>query len=239
VVAWGAGGFSLIQPPLALSDVVALAGGFNGCLALKNDGTVVAWGDNSRGQENIPSGLNNVVGIASGWYHNLAIVGDGKPVITSYVSRRSVGIGGTLRLAALATGAQPLRYQWQFQLADIPGATNATLTLANVSLNDSGDYRCIVSNDLESLNGPVTRLTVLREPLRFDTSPDALSLANNVVHLRLSGLVGAGPVTVYASTNLIDWEPVFNQAPVTGTLDFSDPTATNHPARYYKATEGP
>jgi hypothetical protein len=39
-------------------------------------------------------------------------------------------------------------YQWQFDNASIPGATNATLTLADVRTNESGSYSVIVT-DLE------------------------------------------------------------------------------------------
>ena len=196
------------------------------------------WGNNSYGQTNVPSALNNVVGIASGWFHNLAIVGDGKPVVTSFVPRRTVVAGGTLQLAALAAGAQPLRYQWQYKGTDIPGATSATLTISNVPLSAAGDYRCIISNGSASLAGPITTVTVVREPLRFETTPDALSFTNGTAHLRLAGLAGAGTVTIFASTNLTDWETVLSHAPVAGTLDFDDTAATNT-ARFYRAVEGP
>ena len=138
----------------------------------------------------------------------------------------------------VALVAPSLRYQWQFGGVDIPGATNATLTLANVPLNASGNYRCIISNDYGSLDGPTTALTVIREPLRFETTPDALSFTNGIAHLRLLGLAGAGAVTVFASTNLTDWETVLSHAPVAGSLDFDDTGATNT-ARFYRAVEGP
>src|SRR6185503_3284974 len=105
----------------------------------------------------------------------------------SFVSRRTVKAGGTLSLAALAVGAPPLRYQWQFDNADIPGATNAMLTLPGVPAAASGNYRCIISNNLDSLIGPVTAVTVGGEPLRFESGADALQITNGVVHLRLSG----------------------------------------------------
>ncbi|HKS37403.1 MAG TPA: immunoglobulin domain-containing protein, partial [Verrucomicrobiae bacterium] len=240
VAVWGTSNPSVTNPPAGLSDVVAIGAGFNGGrLALRSDGSLVAWGPNQYGESNIPPGVNNVIRIASGWSHHLAIVGDGKPAITGHVPRRSVRAGGTLRLAALAAGAQPLRYRWQLNGVDIAGATNATLTVSGMTAAEAGSYRCIVSNDLGSITGPITTVTVISEPLYFDTSVDGLHYTNSVIHLRLTNLSGVGPVTIYASTNLADWEGIHTNAPVAGTLDFTDLTATNHAARYYRAVEGP
>jgi len=238
VAVWGANGSSAIQPPSGISEVVAIAAGFDSCLALRSDGSLVAWGSNQHGQTNIPANLSHVVSITSGSLHDIAIVGDGKPVIISHLSRRSVRIGGDLRLAALAAGAQPLRYQWQFNGMDILGATNAVLTLPGVTADAAGPYRCIVSNDSGKLEGPVTTVAVIRDPLRFETANDALQVTNEVIHLRLTGLAGTGPLIIYASTNLTQWEPIFTNAPAAGTFDFED-SATHHPSRYYQAVEQP
>jgi hypothetical protein len=56
-----------------LSNVVAIAGGYDHSLALKADGTVTAWGYNDYGQTNVPGGLSTVVTIAAGYAHNLAV----------------------------------------------------------------------------------------------------------------------------------------------------------------------
>ena len=49
-----------------LTDVVAIAAGYDFSLALRADGTVVGWGDNTDGETTIPAGLANVVAIAAG-----------------------------------------------------------------------------------------------------------------------------------------------------------------------------
>lgn len=239
VTVWGTSSASITNPPSGLSDVVAIGAGFSGCLALRSDGSLVAWGQNQYGETNLPAGVNNVIRIASGSFHHIAIAGDGKPAITGRVPRRSVRAGGTLRLMALAAGAPPLRYQWQFKGADITGATNTTLAVSSMTAAEAGAYRCIVSNDFGSITSPITTVTVIGESLRFDTSVDGLHSTNGVIHLRLANLSGVGPVTIYASTNLADWEGIHTNPPVAGTLDFTDSTATNHAARYYRAVEGP
>jgi alpha-tubulin suppressor-like RCC1 family protein/subtilisin family serine protease len=71
-----------------LSGVVAVAGGVNHSLAVKDDGTVWAWGDNNYGKlgdgtginRSTPvqvSGLSGVKDVAGGWQHSLALKDDG------------------------------------------------------------------------------------------------------------------------------------------------------------------
>jgi hypothetical protein len=51
---------------------------------------------------------------------------------------------------------------------------------------------------------------------------------------------GQGPVLVEASTNLMQWTPIFTNPPGFGTIQFIDATASNYPCRYYRAfTPGP
>ena len=50
-------------------------------------------------------------------------------------------------------------------------------------------------------------------------------------------LSGHGNIVIMASTNLVDWFPIFTNAPVTGSLLYCDPEATNQPLRFYKAVE--
>ncbi|MBI4658430.1 MAG: immunoglobulin domain-containing protein [Verrucomicrobia bacterium] len=58
--------------------------------------------------------------------------------------------GDNVSFSVEATGAATIRYQWQFNSADIPGATSAKLDLRNVSAKDSGVYSVIVRSDTAS-----------------------------------------------------------------------------------------
>ena len=73
------------------------------------------------------------------------------------------------------------------------------------------------------------------EPLRFDISSSYAT--NNGFMLRLTGLSGHGPLVLYASTNLTNWEPIFTNPPQTGGLQFLDSSDTNQPVRFYRAQE--
>jgi uncharacterized repeat protein (TIGR01451 family) len=77
VVAWGDNNAGQTSVPPGLAGVVAVAGGYDYSLALRNGGTVTAWGDDTTGQTDVPSSASNVVAIAAGYYHALALRSDG------------------------------------------------------------------------------------------------------------------------------------------------------------------
>jgi hypothetical protein len=59
------------------------------------------------------------------------------------------GTNVTLTMSALSIA--PPTYQWEFNGANLPGATNATLTLTNVVPLNSGAYSVLISNSFGSL----------------------------------------------------------------------------------------
>jgi alpha-tubulin suppressor-like RCC1 family protein len=237
ISSWGLYGGS--SPPVGLSNVVAISTGDKNVLALRSDGTVIAWGDTNFNQTAIPAGVSNVTQVASGAGFHLAIVGDGRPAFPTRISKRSVRAGGTLELPAFAASSVPMTYQWFFNGQPLENQTNTTLRIPNAPAIIAGDYRVVVSNAVGVVTSAVMTVTVTRDPVRFDTSADGLSVTNESAHLRLTGLAGAGSVVLYASTNLVDWEPIYTNPPVVGVLDVTDFAVTNNPARYYRAVEGP
>jgi alpha-tubulin suppressor-like RCC1 family protein len=79
-----------------LSGVVALAGGYNYSLALKNDGTVWRWGRGNAAPVPV-SGLSGVVAIAGGYQHSLALKGDGSVWAWGTNTEGQLGDGTTLQ----------------------------------------------------------------------------------------------------------------------------------------------
>ena len=55
-------------------------------------------------------------------------------------------VGGTVTFSVGAEATMPLAYQWRFNGDDLPGATNSTLTLTTVKLDQAGAYSVKVSN---------------------------------------------------------------------------------------------
>jgi hypothetical protein len=55
--------------------------------------------------------------------------------------------------------------------------------------------------------------------------------------LNLEGVYAPNALVIYASTNHLDWEPIFTNPPVIGPAQFLDQAASNFPTRFYRAGE--
>jgi hypothetical protein len=126
-------------------------------MALKADGSLVMWGLTNPPP---PQGLSNIIGIAAGHGFAAAIPGDGSPLMTIQPVAQTVARGSRAQFHARATGVQPLRYQWQLDGVNLPGATNTSLNLTNVQGRDIGAYRAVVSNALGSATSAAATLTI-------------------------------------------------------------------------------
>jgi alpha-tubulin suppressor-like RCC1 family protein len=239
VMAWGAGtnntgstpnsGQSMV--PDGLTNVVAIAAGRYQNLALKADGTTLGWGDNTYGLTNPVIGLANVIAIAGSGYHNLALEGDGTPYFTVQPFARTVAGGATVMLAALAVGVQPMSYQWLCNGTNVPGASTAVLTLANVQAIDAGRYSVVVSNIAGTMASADAVLTVTQAqtvpPQSFVISvlPDG--------QIQLQGSAAPGHYALDATTNLVDWAELTNFTPPTTAFEYLD-SETNLTQRFYR-----
>lgn len=58
-------------------------------------------------------------------------------------------------------------------------------------------------------------------------------LGDGLVHFTITSSAGA-VLTVYASTNLVDWAPIATVTNLTGSLDFADPASASLPRRFYR-----
>lgn len=179
VVTWPL--FSTGQPVLvnegrvAVSNVVAIAlGGTSASMILKQDGTLVA---SELGKISLLPATNNINAIAAGGVQSgfgVIVVGNGSPTITLQPYSQVVQRSNTVQLHSRAVGVQPMRYQWLLDNLPLPGATNASLILANVLGKDTGAYRMIASNALGTAASQIATITI-----PFNTNlPAALNTTN-------------------------------------------------------------
>jgi hypothetical protein len=88
----------------------------------------------------------------------------GSPMITKQPLGQSLSVGADpkFQVIATSTNGSPIRYQWVFHGAPLPGATNATLVLTNVGTTAAGSYAVTVSDGVEF---------VTSQPVILDVDP--------------------------------------------------------------------
>lgn len=210
VVAWGDNYFGEAIVPEGLSDVVAIAAGNYFSLALKSDGTVVGWGYDPLGKLSIPSGLKRVTAIALGRSHVVALSLDGPIDIEQQPVDQFVRVGSNAVFSVVATGQEPLSYQWFFDTnalvdnARISGANGATLTIAATKNVDSGLYQVVISNAFGTAISASAALTLLKPPEITFRTPDQTVRAGSDVNFQVVA-IGTSPVGyswLFNGTNL-------------------------------------
>jgi uncharacterized delta-60 repeat protein len=84
----------------------------------------------------------------------------GLPIIVTGPRSQSATEGDSVSFSIAATGAEPLSYQWRLDGFDIPGATNATLTLPYLQRSQAGDYSVVVTNTIGLTVSATARLII-------------------------------------------------------------------------------
>jgi hypothetical protein len=83
------------------------------------------------------------------------------PVIATQPASQTIVRNNNVSFSVIAAATPPVQYQWSYNGNPIPGATSATLTLANVQTNQSGAYHVLVTDAGGSVLSTPAMLTVL------------------------------------------------------------------------------
>jgi alpha-tubulin suppressor-like RCC1 family protein len=224
---------SLKTGAIIATNAVSISAGNQQVLALKADGSVAVAGNNTTGEGILPGPLSNVVEVAAGFSHNLIRFGDGSPHLTISPFSRQIAPGGATVLTTFAAGVQPITYQWQLNGSDLTGETNSSLVITGANGSAAGQYRCVVTNARGSAMSDVAHVSIsFPQPLLVPGVAGAEDFSFTV-----TGLSGQGSLVVYASTNLIHWEPVLTNAPGPASVLVTQPKAANDGVIFYKASE--
>ncbi len=116
-------------------------------------------GTNLPGETNVSLILNAAAPLDAGVYSlfvtnqygavlssNAVLTVLGVPVVTLQPQDQQLYVGEDLNLRVEAAGTPPLSYLWRFNGVNIPGATNSTLLVSNLTTNEAGEYFVIVAN---------------------------------------------------------------------------------------------
>lgn len=108
IAAWGFNPFSpTTNVPPNLINVVAIASGFQHCLAVRADGTVSEWGDVVNWPTQVPADLYDAVSVAADGSHSLAVRRNGAVVGWGENTSRQLNIpAGLSNAVAVAAGVK-------------------------------------------------------------------------------------------------------------------------------------
>jgi hypothetical protein len=158
----------------------------------------------------------------------------GEPLVVQAPQSRTVLPGEAATLTVVASTGVAGFYQWYQQPSNrpdglIPGATNATYTTPSLSLTTT--YWVVVTNSAGSTLSDSATITVLASPPTLTLKLDA-----GLPVLTLAAAPGLAYRIDYRTNFTTDaWTPLVELSLTTSPFSFTDPAASNTPARFYRA----
>jgi len=157
------------------------------------------------------------------------------PAIVQQPQSQTVKAGSNVLFTVSATGVPSPAYEWKFFGTNLPGQTASNFTRLNAQLGDAGYYSVLVSNVAGSVLSSNALLAVNPWlPVVFESIN---ALPDGRMQMSVTGNAGES-LWIERTTNLPPaWQPLTNFFNSTGTLQFTDPTATNLPQGFYRARQ--
>jgi alpha-tubulin suppressor-like RCC1 family protein len=151
------------------------------------------------------------------------------PVITQQPACCTNIVGSKAAFSVTAYGTPLLSYQWSFNGTNLDGATNTSLTLANVTADQAGAYSVTITNMAGSVTSSNAVLSVYPTAAPTLNSPSVFG--SNQFQTGVAGVPGFN-YAVQVSTNLYDWDWLITNA---SPFSFVDTNSTSFPQRFYRA----
>jgi len=141
--------------------------------------------------------VSNSFGASTSAVAVLNVVAASLPVLVSDITPNAVTVyvGGQQTFSADFNGTLPIAYQWQADtghgMTNIPNGTNASLTLSDLQIANSGQYEVLASN---SVGGPVSSSVAKLKVVAAAPFASAVLAANPVGYWRLNetGITSGG-----------------------------------------------
>jgi hypothetical protein len=114
-----------------------------------------------------------------------------QPSIVAQPQSATTVPGATVTFSVTATGSA-LDYQWLENYLPLPGRTNSSLVLIDVSTNSAARYAVVVSNASGAVTSSTAILSILTGPPSFQTEPHSQSVWGGTSVTFSVGAVGGG-----------------------------------------------
>jgi sugar lactone lactonase YvrE len=168
----------------------------------------------------------------AGYYDDFAFRAANDPWIIEQPVGQAVSIGQPASFTTVAVGTA---YQWQFNGANINGATTSAYSIVAVAATNAGSYACVITGT----NGPITTSPVATLTVLVPATFDSLSLlADGSLQLSMSGTAYANYV-LEATSDWVSWAPLTTLSGTNGFFQFNDPSAATNSERFYRLRLGP
>lgn len=118
----------------------------------------------------------------------------GAPSITTQPQSQTNFAGANVVFSVIATGTDPLSYQWRHTTTNLPGATASSLSLTNIQSVDAGNYSVVVTNIAGSVTSSIATLTITIGPA-ITNQPQSLSVLIGQDAAFTVGAAGAGTLS--------------------------------------------
>jgi hypothetical protein len=129
------------------------------------------------------------------------------PIFVQQPASATVLAGGSIAFTSLATGNNPVHYQWFFQGTPMPAQTHPQLTLNFVSPSAAGLYFVVATNPFGAATSSVAQLTINQSPVWQPSLSNVVVDAGGTVNLAALAS-GSGPLSY-------SWR--LNGSPIAGT----------------------
>jgi uncharacterized repeat protein (TIGR03803 family) len=153
------------------------------------------------------------------------------PNLTTQPTNQTVLLGRSASFTVSANGSAPFQYQWRFNSANIPGATNSIYMIPAVVATNTGNYSVTVTNSAGGVISSNAMLTVIVPPVV------SFQFLAGYPQLNLNGMLSSNFIVQYstnlAGTNWINLRSVSNLS--SSPYQFLDPAGIVPPARFYRA----
>ena len=148
--------------------------------------------------------ITNVAGSITSSNATLTVTGD--PNITTHPASQSVNQGSSVTFTVVASGSNPLTYQWTSNNVSITGATSSSFTLNTVQSSYAASYRVVVTSPGGSVTSNPATLSV-NTPPSITTPPQSQTIGQGgsvTFSVVASGTSPFGYQWLYNNANILN-----------------------------------